>query len=102
MTTFRPLGAVVAEITNDLAYRTNQSGRRIFSLIEEFKQLYKPLADRARSYGVYSSGNGNFRVLAVDDGGGFIIADNIPSFGMAELIAESLNLVARVAGNDDA
>jgi hypothetical protein len=34
--------------------------------------------------------------------GGFIIADNIPSFGMAELIAESLNLVARVAGNDDA
>jgi len=69
----------------------------MFSLIEEFKQLYKPLADRARSYEVYSSGNGNFHILATDDAGGFIIADNIPSFGMAELIAELLNLAAGVA-----
>lgn len=102
MTTFRPLGAVVVEITNDLAYRIDQSGRRMFSLIEQFRQIYASLADRARSYGVYSSANGNFHILAVDDGGGFMIADEIPSFEIAELIAESLNLVARVAGNDNA
>jgi len=62
---------------------------------------YAPLAGRDRSHGVYSSGDGNFHVLAADDGG-FIVADNIPSFGIAELIAESLNLAARVAGKDDA
>jgi hypothetical protein len=74
----------------------------MFSLIEEFKQLYKPLADRRRYFGVYSSANGNFHVLAIDDNGGFIIADDIPSFQIGELIAETLNLAARVAGHDNA
>jgi hypothetical protein len=72
----------------------------MISLIEHVEQLYAPLADRDRSYQVYGNGDGNFHILAVDDGGGFIVADDIPSFEIAELIAESLNLAARVAGYD--
>jgi hypothetical protein len=69
----------------------------MFALIDALKRLYKPLGDRDRSYGVYSSENGNFHILAVDDGGGFIVADQIPSFEIAELVAELLNVAARVA-----
>ena len=69
----------------------------MISLIKQIEQLYAPLADRERSYHVYGNGNGNFHVLAVDDGGGFVVANGIPSFKIAELIAESLNVVARMA-----
>jgi hypothetical protein len=72
------------------------------SLIDKLKRIYKPLADRKRSSGVYDNGDGNFHILAIDFNGGFIVADDIPSFGMAELIAELLNLTAAVATRGDA
>jgi hypothetical protein len=71
----------------------------MFSLIDRIGQLYKPLADRKRAYGVYPKGNGNFQIRAVGDDDVFVVADNIPSSMVAELIVELLNVVAGVAGN---
>jgi hypothetical protein len=73
----------------------------MFSLIDRLKQLYKPLADCKRSYGVYSN-KGNFQIRAISDDDVFIVADNIPFFMVAELIAELLNMSAGVAGNNNA
>ena len=69
----------------------------MFSLIDRIKRLYQPLADRKQSYGIYDNGDGNFHILAVDDGGGFIVANDIPCFHIAELITELLNVAAGVA-----
>jgi hypothetical protein len=69
----------------------------MFSLIDRIRRLYSPLADRKRSYGVYSNGKGNFLIRAISDDDVFVIADNIPFFMVAELIAELLNLAAGVA-----
>jgi hypothetical protein len=68
-----------------------------FSLINKIKQLYKPLAECKRSYGAYSSGKGNFQIRAISDDDVFVVADNIPFFMVAELIAELLNVAAGVA-----
>jgi hypothetical protein len=68
----------------------------MFSLINRIKELYKPLADCKRSYGVYSN-DGNFQIRAISDDDVFIVADNIPFFMVAELIAELLNVAAGVA-----
>ena len=68
----------------------------MFSLINKIKELYKPLADCKRSYGVYSN-KGNFQIRAVSDDDVFVVADNIPFFMVAELIAELLNVAAGVA-----
>ena len=73
----------------------------MFSIINRIGQLYKPLADCKRSYGVYSK-NGNFQIRAIGDDDVFVIADNIPFFMVAELIAELLNVAAGVTGNNNA
>ena len=72
----------------------------MFSLINRIKELYQPLADCKRSYGVYSDGDGNFQIRAVGDNDVFVVADGIPACMMAELIAELLNMVAGVAGTN--
>jgi len=74
----------------------------MLSLIDKIRQLYKPLADCKLTYGVYSNGNGNFQIRAVGDDDVFVVADAIPFFQVAELIAELLNVAGGVAGNDNA
>jgi hypothetical protein len=53
---------------------------------------------RKRSYHVCDNGDGTFHILEVDDGGGFIVADQIQSQLIALLLAELLNFAAAVAG----
>ena len=69
----------------------------MFSLIRTIKQLYWPLADHHYSYGAYSDQKGNFEIRAIGDDDVFTIAENIPCYGIAELIAELLNLAAGIA-----
>jgi hypothetical protein len=69
----------------------------MFSLIYRIKELYKPLADDRYTYGAYSDQKGNFEIRAVGDHDVFTVAAHIPSYGIAELIAELLNVAAGVA-----
>jgi hypothetical protein len=53
---------------------------------------------RKRSYLAYDNGNGTFHVLQCDEGGGYIVADEIQSQPTALLIVELLNFAAAVSG----
>jgi hypothetical protein len=59
------------------------------------------LGGRKRSFHVYGE-HPLFHILCLDENGGFIVCDQIPDAGWAQLIADSLNLMAACAGCLDA
>jgi hypothetical protein len=69
--------------------------RRDFEIIG--KRYLDALGDRRRTFCAYGN-KPSFHILAVDDAGGFIVADEIPDAGWAQLIADTLNLMAACAG----
>jgi len=51
------------------------------------------LFERERSYYVFNNRDGTFHILAVDDSGGFIVADNIEERPIAEELSRHLTML---------
>jgi hypothetical protein len=80
---------------------SKDTGKLTTGLVAALSRIYrgydKAFSVRKRSFHVYGSGS-DYHVLALDDGGGFVVCDSIQHHEQATAIAELLNFAVALCG----